>query len=276
MISCLRELAEKLLLIPELKVYGEDDFNSEKFAEIQRKIFKQKKVLGLLYSEYCRPFLESVRGLPENAKIVEIGSGASPLKDLIPGVIASDVFVSPWLDISSSAFAMPFRNASLDRIFLMFSFHHLAKAEDFLDEAYRCLKPGGQMVIVDPAITPFSKFYYRYFHMDSLDLLSVSWGYPGKGRLTDSNIALPWIVFFRDKEKFSRKFPGFIMGKVQFNTCLAFLLSGGLRFRQLMPGCLIGFIFKTENWFIAHISNKIAVTMVLHIDKLPEGQISPV
>ncbi|RKY32023.1 MAG: hypothetical protein DRP74_03570 [Candidatus Omnitrophota bacterium] len=258
----------KLLQLPQLRGFQEKDFDTPDVLGIQRGIFKQKKVLRTLYREYCRPFLESFKNAPRKAKILEIGSGVSPLKELIPEIISSDLVVSPWLDLVSSAYALPFRNNSLDRIFLMFCCHHLGNAEEFLREAYRCLKPAGEMVIIDPAITLFSKFYYRYFHTDRIDLKSEVWGFHGNGRLSDSNIALPWIIFFRDRQRFLKLYPGFRIEKVEYNTCLSFLLSGGLRIRQLCPTRIIEALFKIENWVIKKFTKKIAVTMVLSVRKV--------
>ena len=234
---------------------------------MQRKIFEKKKIMGILYSEYFHPFLESVNRAPEKARMVEIGSGVSPLKKAIPILVTTDLFLCPWLSLSLSADRLPFKNNSLDRLFLMFTCHHLGRIDEFLNEAYRCLKHGSEMVIIDPAITPFSKFYYKHFHIDKIDLVAKNWGFSGSGRLSDSNIALPWIVFVRDAELFSKMYPDFIIERIEYNTCLAFLLSGGLRLRQILPTFILRTLFIIENWIIRNISDKIAVTMILTIKR---------
>jgi SAM-dependent methyltransferase len=267
MILSFHTLADNLLRLPELKGFEGVDFDSAEANAIQREIFRKKKILGILYQEYCRPFVESANRAPKNAKMLEIGSGTSPLKEAIPGLLCSDLVVSPWLDIVASAYALPFRDNSLDRIFLMFVCHHLGKIETFLEEAFRCLKPGGEMVIIDPAITLFSKPYYTYIHVDNMDIQAKKWGFEGTGRLSDSNIALAWMIFFRDRDRFQKLYPDFIIEKVEYSTCLSFLLSGGLRIRQLMPTRVISTLFAAENWFIRHASHQIAVTMALTIRK---------
>jgi len=267
MISFLRNLVDSFLRIPELDGFKGIDFDSVEAAAIQRKIFKEKEILEILYKEYCRPFIESANRAPKNAKMLEIGAGANLLKEKIHSLICSDLIDCPWLDLTASAYALPFKKGSLDRIFLLFVCHHLGQIEKFLDEADRCLKPGGEMVIVDPAITIFSKFYYKYFHVDNLNLQTNEWGFKGAGRLSDSNIALAWIIFFRDREHFSRLYPGFTIEKIDYSTCLSFLLSGGLRIRQLLPTWFISKLFAVENWFIRHVSHQIAVTMALTIRK---------
>lgn len=263
----LRNLIDHLLRLPELKDFKDSDFDSPQATVLQKEIFKKKKILRILYKEYSRPFLESAKRAPKNSKIVEIGSGVSPLKEAIPDLICTDLIHLPWLDVVSSAYSLPFRDHCLDRIFLMFVCHHLGKIENFIEEADRCLKPGGEMVIVDPAITLFSKFYYKYFHIDKMDITAKEWHFEGTGRLIDSNIALTWIVFFRDQERFKKLYPDFILIKQEYNTCLSFLLSGGFRIRQIFPTWLIGRLFKIENWIIRKISKELAVTMSLTFQK---------
>ncbi len=264
----LRNLIDNLLRLPELKGFEGDDFDNAEVTAIQRKIFNKKDILSILYKEYCRRFLESASFIPADAKMVEIGSGVSPLKEYIPVLISTDISICPWLDLVSSAYTLPFKDNSLDRLFLMFVFHHLGRVEEFLNEAYRCLKSGGEIVIIDPAITIFSKFYYKYFHVDRIDIQAKGWGFEGGGRLSNSNIALAWIIFFRDRERFNKLYPDFVIEQIEYNTCLSFLLSGGLRIRQLLPASILKILFNVENWIIQHITNKIAVTMVLTIKRL--------
>lgn len=253
--------------MPELRGLSETDFDSSHAALLQRRIYHTKPAVRHLYREYYRPCVESGRRAPPGAVMVEIGSGTTPLREYLPGVIATDLLPLPWLDLVCSAYRLPFADHALDRLFLVFVIHHLGRMELLLDEAYRFLKPGGEMVIVDPAMTWFSRFYYRYFHIDRLDLTADAWAFQGEGRLSDSNVALAWIVFFRDRARFAQRYPDLSIEGVEYNTCLSFLLSGGLRLRPLLPTPLLIGLFAVENWFIRHVSHQIAVTMVLVIRK---------
>ena len=265
--TVIRKIVDNILRLPELKNFKEDDFDSPLIADIQRKIFHKKRIIKVIYQEYCRPFIESAQRAPYHAQMIEIGSGASPLKDYIPNLVCTDLIKSSWLDASCSAYALPFKDHSLDRIFLMFVCHHLGNIEKFFNEAYRCLKKGGEIVIADPAITLFSKFYYKYFHIDSMNLNVKDWSFEDKGRLSSSNIALPWIIFFRDKRHFKKLYPKFSIEKTEYTTCISFLLSGGLRIRQLLPTYILKKIFALENWIIRNISNQFAVTMIITIKR---------
>ncbi|MBI4678124.1 MAG: class I SAM-dependent methyltransferase [Elusimicrobia bacterium] len=266
MLHLLRDAGDKLLRLPEMRGFKGTDFDTPEAALREREVLRKKTILGVLYEEYCRPFVESARGLPAGAKMLELGSGTSPLKERLPRLICSDVVSLPWLDLVCSAFDLPLADASLDRIFSMFSFHHFSRARSFLDEARRCLKPGGELVIVDPAITLWSRVYYK-IHVDKLDCEAPSWGFDGKGRLSDSNIALAWIVFFRDAEAFRREYPEFVLTRVEYSTCLSFLLSGGFRIRQLLPTAALSALFALENWVIRNVSKQFAVTMAVTLKR---------
>jgi SAM-dependent methyltransferase len=268
--STIKDRLEKSLRLPELRQIEEGGFDSPETTLLQARIFKRKKILSLIYREYCRPFVESSQRASTGARMLEIGAGAGPLHEMIPGMIISDVAVLPWLHLACSGFHLPFKGNSLDRIFLMFVFHHLERVRDFLEEACRCLKPGGELIIIDPAITPFSRLYYQYCHVDRLDLKTKDWHLNRGGRMTQSNIALSWMVFFRDREIFNSLFPALKLIKVEYNTCLSFFLSGGLRIRQLLPTFFLKNLFRLENWFIRNISPTIAVTMALTL-KREEG-----
>jgi len=265
--SSIRNIADRLLRIPELKEFEGSDFDSPQAAVIEKKILQRKKALQTLYYEYSRPFIESARDLPPDATILEIGSGTSPLKWSVPNLLCTDVVRLGWLDIVCSAYSLPFEDNSVDRIFLMFVWHHLGRLEDFLDEARRCLKPGGEIVVVDPAITLFSRVYYK-IHVDQMDVRAEQWGFDGEGRLSDSNIALAWIALFRDRDRFERLYPEFIIEKVSYNTCISFLLTGGFRIRQLLPSMVIKAVFNVENWVIRNITRQLATTMTVTIRKM--------
>ncbi|MBI5815598.1 MAG: class I SAM-dependent methyltransferase [Nitrospinae bacterium] len=266
MLTLARNLADRLLRLPELRGMKGSDFDGEAAAALERKIYEKKPILKTLYDEYCRPLEESAARARPGARMLEIGSGTSPLKKRIPSVMTSDVAPLPWLDMNCSAYALPFGDASIERIFSLFVIHHLGRFEDFLNEARRVLKPGGELVIVDPAITPFSRLYYK-IHVDKMDLDVREWGFEGDGRLSDSNIALAWIAFFRDRERFQRLYPEFEIEKVEYSTCLSFLLTGGFRIRQLLPDFAIEALFAAENWIIRNITNKIAVTMAVTLKR---------
>jgi len=118
---------------------------------------------------------------------------------------------------------------------LMFDvFHHIPDVKSFLNDAHRCLKPGGKIIMIEPANTAFGRFIFTHFHHEPFDP-KANWKFESTGPLSSANGALPWIVFVRDKIKFLNEFPDFTISQLNYHTPFAYLLSGGLTFKQLMP-----------------------------------------
>lgn len=56
--------------------------------------------------------------------------------------------------------------------------------------------------------------------------------------MTDSNQALSWNVFFRDRLRFEQAFPSLRLEESDFLPWLSYLLSGGVTRRNLLPAFL--------------------------------------
>jgi len=61
------------------------------------------------------------------------------------------------------------------------------------------------------------------------------WGFPAKGPLSSANGALPWIIFFRDRARFERKFPDLEIVNINIHSPLRYWLAGGLKKWTLLP-----------------------------------------
>ena len=56
---------------------------------------------------------------------------------------------------------------------------------------------------------------------------------------------MPWIIFHRDRMMFEQEFPEWQVERVTPFMPFAYLLSGGVSLRQLMPG----WSYKLVRWF---------------------------
>ncbi|MFZ2201979.1 MAG: methyltransferase domain-containing protein, partial [Microgenomates group bacterium] len=169
-------------------------------------------------------------------KKVEMGSGAGFIKEIIPGVITSDVVKAEGIDMIFFAERMPFKNGGVTAFYMLNTLHHIKNVEKAFAEMDRCLKSGGKVVMIEPANTWWSRIIY-HFHQEVFDP-GADWRVDGQNRLADSNIALPWIIFVRDRKRFARLFPGLKVVKVAPQTPFLYLFSGGLSFPQMLPTSL--------------------------------------
>ena len=114
-------------------------------------------------------------------------------------------------------------------------FHHISNVEKFFEEAKRCVKPGGQILMIEPWNTRWSKFVFTKLHHENFDPDS-NWQFKSHGPLSSANGALPWIVFERDYEIFKKKYPNWKLDIVKLFMPFSYLLSGGVSIRTLVPG----------------------------------------
>jgi hypothetical protein len=100
------------------------------------------------------------------------------------------------------------------------------------------LRPGGRVVMVEPAITWGSTLFYRLFHHEpvctSADVLTDGSPDPRRDPYA-SNQAIPTLLATRDSARFHRLFPALRIERVEWFSLAAYPLSGGFK-----PWSLIG------------------------------------
>lgn len=222
----------KWLKLPETKeIKSIDDIST---TELHGTIIHKKKYLKNIYLENYRCFANAIGDDIATKKIVELGSGGGFIKDIIPNAITSDVIELPHIDMHFSALDMPFKNESVDAFVMIDVLHHIHDSETFFNEALRCLKPGGKIVMIEPANTLWGGFIYRNFHHEPFNA-NGGWGFESTGPMSSANGAIPWILFIRDRKLFSEKYPSLEINKIKHHTPFRYLISGGVSMRQLLP-----------------------------------------
>jgi hypothetical protein len=108
----------------------------------------------------------------------------------------------------------------------------------FFAEAVRCLMPGAAIVMIEPWVTPWSRWIYGSFHHEPFDPAAPSWSMAAGQPLSTANDALPWLIFHRDRRQFDQRFPELEVVAVRPLMPVIYLLSGGLSMRTLLPTCL--------------------------------------
>ena len=133
-------------------------------------------------------------------QILEIGSGTSPLKLFYPSVVTSDVLPLDYLDHVFDCHDIDrydgIADHSVDVISLTNVLHHLRDPLEFLTKATRKLKPGGEVIAVEPYFSALSYPLYKLLHHEPVDfgiarprLESI------EGPLSSSNQAIPHMLF---------------------------------------------------------------------------------
>lgn len=241
------------------------DLNSYQTLLEHRKIIRKKTFLKNLYLDFYQEFINA--SLPRG-RIIELGSGAGFLKELIPGVVTSDVIDGPDIDKVFYADKMPFKNSSIAAFLMIDVLHHIKDPEKALMEMKRCLKAGGKIIMIEPYISAWGFLIYKYLHPERKGFDDKSgWKIKGSGRMSDANPAMSWVIFKRDRKIFEKKFPNLKIIRFIPHTPIRYLISGGLSKFQLLPTVFYSLIFFLENK-LTIFNNKIGMFVTIELKKL--------
>jgi len=229
-------------------------------------IWETKPVLRTVYLDYY----QRIVNLLTPGRVLEIGAGTGHLRSKIPGAILTDIQAAPWLDVTADAQSLPFQSETFDNIAMLDVLHHIENPNFFFSEARRILKPGGRMIMIEPAITLVSKLFYHYLHPEPVNMqqdpLANVKADPNR-KPYDANQAIPTLLFRRNKRKFANKYPDLKVHLVENLSLFAYPLSGGYREWSLIPQFLVCPILQLENYLMPLLGNTMAFRILIMIER---------
>jgi SAM-dependent methyltransferase len=235
-------------------------------------VWDRKPVLRTVYEDFydrlapeCRP-----------GTTIEIGGGIGNLKRRLGGVVATDIQFAPWLDCVADAQRLPFAAASAANIVMVDVLHHLEFPAAFLREAAHVLRPGGRVLMVEPAITYGSTLFYRLFHHEpvrsSADALAEGTPDPHRDPY-DSNQAIPTMLVTRERARFHARFPELRIVRVDWFALAAYPLSGGFKPWSLVSAAAARRLLRFERAIEPLIGRLAAFRMMIVIEKTAEPHV---
>jgi SAM-dependent methyltransferase len=210
------------------------DLDAVETTSRRHALIESKRFLRQVYDEWYAMIAAELT--PIGGPLLEIGSGGGFLATTIRGVITSDVLPLSGVDVVLDAAHLPFGNGSLRGVAMTNVLHHIPDVRLFLTEVMRCTKPGGVLVMIEPWVTPWSRWVYGSLHHEPFDPQAATWSVAAGRPLSAANGALPWIVFERDRRQFEREFQALRVMSIRPIMPLRYLLSGGVSMRALTPG----------------------------------------
>jgi SAM-dependent methyltransferase len=231
-----------------------------------RGVWERKPVLRVIYDDFydriaaaCRPGLT-----------IEIGGGIGNLKQRLGEVVATDIQHAPWLDCVADAQRLPFADETAANIVMVDVLHHLEFPTVFFREAARVLRPGGRVVMVEPAITWGSTLFYRLLHHEpvrtSAEVLMDGLPDPRRDPYA-SNQAIPTLIATRDKDRFHRLFPTLRMASVEWFAFAAYPLSGGFKPWSLISEGMARRMLRIERALEPVLGHLAAFRMMLIVER---------
>ena len=236
-----------------------------------RAMWESKPVLRIIYDDlYDRITASCVPGAT-----IEIGGGIGNFKERLGDVIATDIQFAPWLDAVVDAHCLPFASGSAGNIVMIDVLHHLEYPAAFFHEAQRVLRPGGRVVMIEPAITWGSTLFYRFMHHEpvciSADILKEGQPNPRRDPY-HSNQAIPTLLATRDRNRFHSLFPDLRIAQVEWFAFAAYALSGGFKRWSLISGAFARRLLQVERPIESTVGRFGAFRMMLVIEKAEAGR----
>lgn len=227
------------------------DVDTSDMTLVHRRVLSNKRMLRRMFAGFyaqCRRLDERHFGGCDGVRL-EIGSGSSIIQEFWPDVTTSDIKPLPFVDRVVDAQAMPFADSSLRAIYGINVFHHLPRPRLFFNEAIRALQPGGGVIFIEPYHGLVGRWLFPRLHDSEIfDLHAPDWENDLQtGPCSGANQALSGIIFDRDRDRFQREFPELELVLDRPHTHLSYLLSGGVNFRQLVPGWAEGLVAAAES-----------------------------
>ena len=209
------------------------DLDDPRLVTVRRRLIREKPFLRKIYREWYAAIADA---LPAgDGAVLELGSGGGFLDESVPGLITSDVLAAPHVRVVLDGQQLPLAGGSLRAIVMIDVLHHLPESRRFFREAARCVRGGGRVVMIEPWVSAWSSLIYRRLHHEPFEPGAATWEFPRGGPLSAANMALPWIVFVRDRDRFEREFPQWRVVSIRPFMPFRYLLSGGVSMRSLMP-----------------------------------------
>ena len=228
--------------------------------------WNKKPVLRAIYSD----LYQKIENVALAGDTLEIGGGIGNFKIGSSRIIRSDIQHSEGLDVVADAQTLPFDNEVFSNIVLFDVLHHLQCPLLFFAEAQRILKPGGRVIMVEPGITPVSKFLYKMGHEEPVEM---GWDMNDPCKVDadkdpyDSNQAIPTILFKRDPQLFLSAVKGFKINSSDWLSLFAYPLSGGFKSWSLMPYSWVRTILKIEEKLLPILGRLMAFRLMVVLEK---------
>jgi SAM-dependent methyltransferase len=124
------------------------------------------------------PFLrEAAASLPRGARVLDVGSGDAPYRELFDGL---DYVTCDWVnslyqpetppDIEASADSIPLADATVDAVVCTQALEHMTEPWLVLEEFHRLLRPGGSLWVTVPLVWYLHEIPHDYYRFTSYGL----------------------------------------------------------------------------------------------------------
>ena len=258
------------MTVPEQALYA---YDLERTRQNRERLRRNENLLYWYRRLYCQVFAGGLEG----KRVLEIGSGTSPLKLFYPGVETSDVLRLEYLDHVFDCQEIDaygrIPDHSLDVITLTNVLHHLKDPLGFLLKAAAKLKPSGELVLVEPYFSLVSYPVYKLLHPEPVDFSVERPGLAAvEGPLSTSNQAVPYMLLFSRRDWLAGLADHYDIGgiRVDYFSSLSYMATGGISRVFPVPGFLYRALFGFDN-VLARIAPRLFASFFIAVLRSKTG-----
>ena len=180
------------------------DIDHPTTTHLRLQIIQQKGFLRRINEEWYRAI---VAASPDcQGAVIELGAGGGFMRDFIPNLITSELFYCPSVQVLLNALRLPFATKSLRGIVMTNVLHHLPQPRLFFSEATRCVRAGGAVVMIEPWVTPWSRFIYNRLHHEPFDPETPFWSFQLAVRFPGQMMRCPGLSSLEIGRNLSKSF----------------------------------------------------------------------
>ena len=200
-----------------------------------RRRFKNSKNKNLRFLLEKR-FLWMKTYLKGKKNIIELGSGNGACKDILKNknIILTDIQKYPWIskkvDMNNFKLSKKYKK-KVDVFIINQALHHCANPRRLLEKLNIYLKDGGYVLINEPEISFFLKFFLYFLDDEAwslkADVFNNKKNIFNPNSVWDANNATATLLF-GDENKFHNHFPKYMIKKNELSEFFIFINSGGV------------------------------------------------
>lgn len=232
--------------------------------------WKQSSGLRLVYGDIYKRIAKE---LPDGPSL-ELGSGIGNCKEFIENLVTSDIVKTPYVDRAEDCYAIsesPFGEGWAGLIALDV-LHHLRFPLTFFERAATVLRPGGRIVLTEPAATPFGIAFYRACHPEPIEPATITAPFQFKPNGEGEEFANMGMGV----GLFSKEFPivenqlsemGLTLKTLEYRDWLAYPLTGGYSKPQMLPTPLLKILLSFDKALPQPLLRILALRMLIVIEK---------
>lgn len=240
------------------------------------RAWKRAAGLRLVYASLYR----EVAGQSVEGPALEIGSGIGAARRYFPNLVTSDVVQTPYVDRAMSAYAIePTDEGSpWATIFAVDVLHHLTRPMDFFRSAAAAVAPGGRLILIEPAATPFGCLFYRCCHHEPIGPAEINppFVFQSNGPAQEfANMGMGVGLFERHRDKCLSMLEemGWQLHLLRYRDLMAYPATGGYSRRQMLPSVLLRALLRLEGGLPQWLMRKLGLRMVVVLERMERSKV---